>query len=134
MLLKQANFTKSKNVHFLGNKTPEQLPEYLKAFNVALNPQLLSPVTIGNYPRKIDEYLAMGKITVATKTEAMSVFAEHCYLAENKEEYITLIEKGMAEDSPEKQQARSVFAKDHTWENNVAEIYKYIELFESGKL
>jgi glycosyltransferase involved in cell wall biosynthesis len=122
------------NVHFLGNKTPEQLPEYLNAFDVALNPQILSPVTIGNYPRKIDEYLAMGKVTVATKTEAMSVFAEHCYLAESKEEYIQMIEQGLKEDSVEKQEARATFAKDHTWENNVAEIYKYINLFESGKL
>lgn len=122
------------NVHFLGNKTPEQLPEYLHAFDVALNPQILSPVTIGNYPRKIDEYLAMGKITVATKTEAMSVFAEHCCLAETKEEYVEMIEKSMLENTPKKEKARAEFAKDHTWENNVAEIYKYIELFESGKL
>ena len=50
-----------------------------------LNPQLLNEVTIGNYPRKIDEYLAMGKPTVATKTEGMSVFADYTYLAEDKE-------------------------------------------------
>lgn len=51
------------NVHFLGPKKMEELPRYLMAFDVALNPQKLNEVTIGNYPRKIDEYLAMGKPT-----------------------------------------------------------------------
>ena len=122
------------NVHFLGNKDGSELPAYLAAFDVAINPQVLSPVTIGNYPRKIDEYLAMGKPTVATKTEAMSVFAEHCYLAENGDEYIEFIEKAMQEDTPEKQAARAAFAREHTWENNVKAIYDLIEKFESGQL
>ena len=126
------NFKKSElhqlsNVHFLGNKNGDELPNYLSVFDVAINPQVLNDLTIGNYPRKIDEYLAMGKITVATKTEAMSVFAEHTYLANNKEEYIELIDKALKENSPEKEKARIKFADEHTWENNVKEIYKYIE-------
>ena len=72
----------------------------------------------------------MGKITIATKTEAMSVFAEHTYLAENKEEYVTLIEKALKENTKEKELARINFAKEHTWENNVKEIYKRIIEFE----
>lgn len=117
-----------KNVWFLGNKSGNELPTYLNCFDVAINPQVLSPITIGNYPRKIDEYLAMGKPTVATKTEAMSVFADYTCLAENKEEYITCIEKALVEDSPEKQQKREVFAKQHTWENNVKAIADALQL------
>ncbi|HOI32780.1 MAG TPA: glycosyltransferase family 1 protein, partial [Bacteroidales bacterium] len=41
------------NVHFLGSKPMEALPSYLNYFDVALNPQKLNEVTIGNYPRKI---------------------------------------------------------------------------------
>ena len=115
------------NVHFLGNKPGSELPSYLNCFDVAINPQILSPVTIGNYPRKIDEYLAMGKPTVATKTEAMSVFANFTYLAESREDYILCIEKALQEDSEELHQLREVFAKQHTWENNVLEISKALE-------
>ncbi|HPE43534.1 MAG TPA: glycosyltransferase [Bacteroidales bacterium] len=114
------------NVHFLGSKPMEALPSYLNYFDVALNPQKLNEVTIGNYPRKIDEYLAMGKPTVATRTKAMEVFEDHTYLAETKEDYLKLVEQAMQENSPEKAEARSVFARSHTWENNVAEIYKRI--------
>jgi len=115
------------NVYFFGSKKMEELPKYLSQFDVALNPQILNEVTIGNYPRKIDEYLAMGKPTVATKTEAMSVFADHTYLATNKEEYLELTKKALAENSKEKEEEREKFAKSHTWENNVKEIYKAIE-------
>ncbi|MDD4373824.1 MAG: glycosyltransferase [Bacteroidales bacterium] len=114
------------NVHFLGSKPMEALPSYLNYFDVALNPQKLNEVTIGNYPRKIDEYLAMGKPTVATRTKAMEVFEDHTYLAETKEDYLELVEKALKDNSPEKAKARSVFAKSHTWENNVSEIYKRI--------
>jgi len=129
---KSSELHKMENVYFLGNKTGEELPAYLKAFDVAINPQKLNPLTIGNYPRKIDEYLAMGKITVATKTEAMSVFSEHTYLAKNKEEYVTFIAKGLEENSEEKEKARITFANQHTWENNVKEIYKRISEFEQS--
>jgi glycosyltransferase involved in cell wall biosynthesis len=120
-----------KNVYFLGNKPSTGLPSYLNQFDVAINPQVLNPVTIGNYPRKIDEYLAMGKPTVATKTEAMVVFAENTYLAENKEEYVALIEKALQEDNEKIRQKRIKFAREHTWENNVREIYKVIEIFKT---
>jgi len=126
---KNSELHKLDNVFFLGNKDGEELPAYLDAFDVAINPQILNELTIGNYPRKIDEYLAMGKITIATKTEAMSVFSEHTYLAENKEDYVKLIEKALDENTKEKEDARILFSNEHTWENNVKEIYKRI--FES---
>jgi len=120
------------NVHFLGSKPMEQLPSYLNFFDVALNPQKLNEVTIGNYPRKIDEYLAMGKPTVATKTKAMEVFEDHTYLAVNKEDYLQLVEKARKENSPEKASERSQFARSHTWENNVAAIYeRMLQLMQS---
>ena len=122
-----------KNVYFLGNKTSNELPSYLNQFDVAINPQVLSPVTIGNYPRKIDEYLAMGKPTVATKTEAMSVFANYTYLAENEEEFITFIEKALQEDNNQIRQKRKEFASEHTWENNALEIFRAIETAKTLK-
>ena len=115
-----------KNIHFLGPKPPAELPAYINAFDVCLNPQLVNQVTIGNYPRKIDEYLAMGKPVVATATEAMSIFSDHTYLAASKEEYIGLIEKALKEDSNDLWQRRKNFALSHSWENNVKEIYKAI--------
>ena len=115
------------NVHFLGAKNPNLLPAYISAFDVCINPQIVNQVTVGNYPRKIDEYLAMGKPTVATRTEAMSTFANHVYLGENKEDYVRLVDKALSENSERLQQERINFAGTHTWTNNVAEIYSAIK-------
>ena len=114
------------NVYFLGNKPPESLPSYLKCFDVAINPQIVNEVTIGNYPRKIDEYLSMGKPTVATLTEAMTAFRDHVYLATTREEYLDFITLAMEENSEEKIAAREQFAGGHTWEANADKIYKAI--------
>lgn len=115
------------NVFFLGSKEGSELPSYVKGFDVAMNPQVVNDWTIGNYPRKIDEYLAMGKPTLATRTKAMEMFQEHVYLGSNKDEYIQLAEKALREDSMELQQKRIEFAKSHTWENNVQAIYEAIK-------
>ncbi len=114
------------NVHFLGRKPIEQLPAYVAAFDVCINPQLLNIITLGNYPLKVDEYLAMGKPVVATGTNAMELFAPYTYLAAEPAEYIPLIEKALAESSREKAQQRIDFARSHTWEQSVHELSKVI--------
>lgn len=114
------------NVHFLGSKDPSTLPEYINAFDVCINPQIVNQLTIGNYPRKIDEYLAVGKPIVATKTEAMSIFKSHCYLAETKEDYVRMIEYGLQNNNSDLKAERRNFASAHTWENSVLEIDKAI--------
>lgn len=110
------------NVQLPGPCPPEVLPRYLKGFDVCLNPQLINAATKGNYPRKIDEYLAMGKPVVATRTPAMAYFEAYTYLADTPEAYAPLIEQAMAEDTPEKQSARRAFALSHTWSANVQAI------------
>jgi teichuronic acid biosynthesis glycosyltransferase TuaH len=124
---KDSDLHKLSNVHFLGNKKGDELPAYIKYFDICMNPQEVNALTIGNYPRKIDEYLAMGKPTVATQTPTMEIFKDHVYLGETATDYIQLIEKALKENSPEKEQERIVFAQGHTWENNVTEIDKAIK-------
>ena len=110
------------NVHFLGTKGTDELSNYMEHFDVCINPQIINDLTVGNYPRKIDEYLAMGKPTVATDTPTMRIFSEHVYLGKTCEDYIRLIEKAIRENSPNKEAARRKFAQSHTWENNVKAI------------
>jgi len=123
---KNSNLHNMSNVYFLGRKDASQLPNYVKGFDIATNPQLINNLTIGNYPRKIDEYLAMGKPIIATQTKAMQMFKENVYLGETKEDYVVLIEKALSENSDELIANRIAFAKSHTWQNNVKAIYESI--------
>ncbi|QQL51237.1 glycosyltransferase [Mucilaginibacter ginkgonis] len=115
-----------KNVHFLGAKHGDDLAAYISAFDICINPQVINELTVGNYPRKIDEYLAMGKPVVATKTLAMDMFKTYAYTANSKEQYLTLIKRALEEDSPEAHADRIRFASMHTWTNHVNAIYNAI--------
>ena len=124
------NFTKSSlhqlsNVHFLGRRPMQQLSDYVAAFDVCINPQLVNPITQGNYPLKIDEYLAMGKPVVASRTSAMKLFEKFTYLANRPDEYPGLIEKALV-DNKRNQEERIAFARSHTWENSMNELYKVL--------
>jgi len=114
------------NIHFLGPQKPGDLPMYINAFDVCINPQLVNQVTIGNYPRKIDEYLAMGKPVVATYTQAVTIFAEAVYLAQDKQSFTEMIERGLRENTPALSAKRVSLAQSHSWENSVGELYKAI--------
>ena len=106
------------------------MPAYVHAFDVCLNPQLINEVTIGNYPRKADEYLAAGKPVVATKTLLMErVFNEYTYLANGKEDYVVLIEKALRENNPGLIEKRKAFAATHSWENHINKIYEAVNTF-----
>lgn len=115
------------NVHFTGSIAKHQVPEYMDSLDVCLNPQLINEITIGNYPRKVDEYLALGKPVIATNTRTMELFKEHVYLCSNAQEYKDAIEKALQENCGSRKTDRIVFAKSHSWKNNVEQIYKQIE-------
>lgn len=126
----KSNLYLFENIHFLGLKEASILPNYIQAMDVCINPQLVNEITIGNYPRKIDEYLALGKPIVAIATEAMQMFKRYVYLANNKEQFVQLIELALTENNFVKQQERMQFALSHSWENCVAEIYQVIKNLE----
>ena len=120
-------FTKSKlhqrtNVFFIGPKRPEELPAYVHSFDVCINPQLINEMTVGNYPRKIDEYLAMRKPVVATNTPTMQTFLPHVFLANNLQEYSSLIKRAIDSKTIEEENSRRNFALSHNWGESVRKL------------
>jgi teichuronic acid biosynthesis glycosyltransferase TuaH len=111
-----------KNVYFLGAKKPNEIANYISHFTVCINPQLVNPLTIGNYPRKIDEYLAAGKPVIATSTQAMEMFQEFTHLCTSREEFVFNLQKLVNEPvwtSEELKNKRRDFSLSHSWENSV---------------
>lgn len=122
-----------KNTYFTGHKEVEELPAYIQHFSVCLNPQKVNPITEGNYPLKIDEYLAMGKPVVATSTHTMKdIFAQHTYLATDVDSYLHAIESALNEtEDAELRNERIAFAQTHSWAHSVEKIYRAIDNFET---
>ena len=114
------------NAKFTGSQPVKDLPDIIKVFDVCINPQILNQLTKGNYPRKIDEYLASGKPVVATYTPTMSVFKDHCYLANEPAHYIGLLKLAIKENSINKAKNRIAFASSHTWENSLNKMWEML--------
>jgi glycosyltransferase involved in cell wall biosynthesis len=124
-VFKQSKLHKMENVYFTGTRPMSELPAYVSAFDVCINPQKVNEITIGNYPLKIDEYLALGKPVVATETPIMKdVFKDQVHLAKNTEEYLTLLDLGVKESNdPDLKKTRICFAMTHSWKNRVNILY-----------
>ena len=115
------------NIYFLGRKPVTEVHRYIRGFDICINPQKLNPVTNGNYPRKIDEYLALGKPVVATKTAAMALFKDHVSLCTTPAEFIAAIAEILrspdTHGSISARQQRMEFAGSHTWGRSMARLY-----------
>lgn len=131
---KNSTLHQYKNIHFLGRQPMAKLPAFVRGFDVCINPQSVNPITTGNYPLKIDEYLAMGKPVVATRTKAMKLFEDYSYLAETAGEYPSLISTALAETSDEKSAERAAFAQQHSWENSRRSLYRAINQWQGYNL
>ncbi len=62
------------NVHLAGQKPHEELPDYIRGFDVGIVPYLFNTYTATVVPTKINEYLAMGKPVVSTDLPEVSNF------------------------------------------------------------
>lgn len=122
---KKSALHQMENVLFCGRKDIKEVPAYIQAMDVCINIQVINEITIGNYPLKIDEYLAMGKPVVATRTIGMRPFEGYVLMAEEGGDYVSLIEEALLD--PADPAVGIELAKSHSWENILNNVYHAIE-------
>lgn len=122
-----SNLHQIENVHFLGSKEFEEIGKYLYNFDACINPQRINDITIGNYPRKIDEYLAVGKPVIASFTETMKPFEEVTYLAKDKKDFSKKMILSIEENTIEKEKQRKELASTHTWKNSMGQMLEHLD-------
>lgn len=74
------------NVHFLGAKPYNQVPQYLHASDVLLLPRTMDPYSLACDPLKLYEYLATGKPVVSTNHPSINRFLDFVYTGKTDEE------------------------------------------------
>ncbi|MEO8377873.1 MAG: glycosyltransferase, partial [Candidatus Sumerlaeota bacterium] len=80
---------KEPNFHWLGAKSYDALPEYLRAFDVCLIPWLVNDLTRFMSPTKTPEYLAAGKPVVSTPIPDVAAdYAGEVLIADSPEAYL----------------------------------------------
>jgi len=121
------------NVHFLGQKPIGSLPEYLKAIDVALIPYLLEGYVLTAYPLKLHEYLAAGRAIVSTALPELRSYGHLVHIAETHSEFISKIREALQDHSPQAIAARVAVARENTWDNRVADMYRVLRPLLSGR-
>ncbi|MBF0694224.1 MAG: glycosyltransferase [Flavobacterium sp.] len=76
------------NIHYLGMKSYEELPGYLKTFSVAMMPFALNDATKYISPTKTLEYMAAGKPIISTPIKDVVRDYQHCVtIVESADEF-----------------------------------------------
>ena len=86
------------NVYLLGRKDYQELPGYVKAFDVCINPYVLDGVAEGCSPLKLYEYLATGKPIVSVDMPEARKFRRLIKIAGSKEKFVLEIDAALSED------------------------------------
>ncbi len=116
-----------KNIFWLGPKDYSLLPNYAKAFDVCLNPFVLTREGKHLSPTKTLEYLATGKPVVSTPiTDVVRFYDGVVSIAGGIEEFEIAVKKCIEEDSESMKQRRVVFTEDKSWENTVGKMEELI--------
>lgn len=107
------------NIHFLGRKPYEELPNYCKGFDVALNPFVMNELTRNVNPLKVREYLAAGLEVVSTDIQEVRVLP-HCLIGENHAEFIAKIEEILENPKPREEVSGAI--RHESWDAKVDEL------------
>jgi glycosyltransferase involved in cell wall biosynthesis len=107
------------NIHFLGRKPYETLPNYCKGFDVAIVPFPINGATLSANPLKLREYLAAGLPVVSTAIpEAQAV--EQCRIGSDTESFVEEVRAALREPGPSVAVSQSM--RNETWAARLAEV------------
>jgi glycosyltransferase involved in cell wall biosynthesis len=113
------------NVHLLGARPYDSLPEVLRGADVALVPYAINDLTRSVFPMKVFEYLAAGLPVVTTPLPALNA-TTGVIVAADAPATVAAVERALAEDGPEARRARSEAVRANSWDTRLDEISAYL--------
>ncbi len=127
----QEDLPRAPNLHYLGGKHYDQLPNYLKAFTVAMMPFALNESTRFISPTKTLEYIAAEKPVISTAIyDVVRDYSHVIPIVHDAAEFTAALKIILQEDKIVKAQRISQFKKileENSWDNTVASMQKNIE-------
>ncbi len=127
-----ARFKMYTNVIFTGRKRFDEIPAYLKYFDVAIIPNKINTFNQNVVPYKLYEYLAAGKKIVSTDTSSdIRVYGDLIKVAATIEEFSESITGFLSQNNFDAQK-RSEFGCRQSWENRVGRIMQILGTGKTG--
>lgn len=115
------------NVHFLGKKSVDAVPHYIKGLDVCLLPYERNEWTRHISSLKLYEYLACGKPIVSTDVPAAREQGELVAIAQDVEQFVSLVQEALCQNSEDIVRRRRQVASQNTWRQRVERISALIE-------
>jgi glycosyltransferase involved in cell wall biosynthesis len=107
------------NIHFLGVRPFDQLPDYNRAFDVAIIPFVINELTESSNPLKLFEYLASGLPVVSVDIPEVARYSESVNVAHDHREFIRMTEQALTDNRQEDRYRRSDLVRNETWQNRL---------------
>ena len=114
------------NVHYLGPRSYDRVPEYVAGFDVGLCPYLWNAAMQSGFPLKLYEYLAAGKPVVATGNPDVAGMEPDVRLVRGADEFVRAVEDVLSLDSTDDRARRMTLAAANTWESRTRRIIELI--------
>jgi glycosyltransferase involved in cell wall biosynthesis len=119
---------KRANIHWLGRREYEQLPNYTKAFDVCLMPFALNEATEYINPTKALEYMATGRPIVSTAVpDVVSNFSDAVSIAISQDCFVEMCARALANPDEEAIRCGLGMANNNQWDAIVAKLERHIE-------
>ena len=114
------------NVTFFGALQPDEIPGYLKKFDVGIIPFVVNQFTQNIYPLKINEYLAAGLPVVSTNFANLDDFNEYIEIADRQDIFyaavVYVLDSGTAGV-----QKRIEIARQNGWETRAIALEQVLD-------
>jgi uncharacterized SAM-binding protein YcdF (DUF218 family)/glycosyltransferase involved in cell wall biosynthesis len=119
------------NVHLLGARTHEDVPRYVKGFDVGLVPYRIAEYTANVYPTKLNEYLVMGIPVIATELPEIARFnrdhGDVVAVASDCDAFAAAIRRALGDSTPKTRARRVAVAHSNSWDQRIAAMESLIQ-------
>lgn len=114
------------NVHLLGHRDYERLPEYIKGFDVATIPYRINEYTRSVFPIKFFEFLATGTPVVISALPALEEYYDAVEVADDADAFVEKCELAL-ERGDEGAERRVELAEQNSWWSRIDEMMSHVE-------
>jgi len=124
----EASLPQAPNIHYTGQRSYEDLPGYLKAFDVCLIPFADNEATRYLSPTKTLEYFAGTKPVVSSPVhDIVEHYSDLVRIARSPEEWVTQVRAALTEDNRDRLRGGLARARSYTWNSIVAQMSDLVD-------
>jgi hypothetical protein len=114
------------NIHFLGSVPLQEVPAYVRHFDVCFIPYRASNYNEASFPLKFWEFMATGKPIAVSGVPELKVYKPLIHYVKTSQDMIAAIEEALT--NPQVGSAERIAeAKHHTWEKRVESLLTLLE-------